>query len=215
MNMRLESTFLLFMCGALLASCTTYRAAKATSWEKANSINECSSPKEIRKVAGGADKVINVPGGGRIAIHDFPVQTSNKAARVPLSIGFAVVTLGFSEFVTTLDNMDCSANSGTLSKCNYGEQRTVVHYAPSGAIACLEAKVLRTGEVMTAKSREASSCPMPYKTALAREVDVSDLPTSSIAGDPEQDAQIATLASSIQADLMAIALEARCSNKSN
>ena len=209
MNMRISRTFLLCLGATVTTSCTTYRAAKATSWEKANSLNECSSPKEIRKVAGGPDKLIDVPGGGRIEIHDFLVSSSSKTTNVPLSAGAALITLGFSEFATSLNNIDCSG------ACNYGEQRTVVHYAPSGAIACLEVKVLRTGEVMTAKSRETSSCPMPYKTALAREVDVSDLPTSSIAGDPEKDAQAASLPPSIQADLLAIAREARCSNYSN
>ena len=215
MNIQIGSIFLLGAIAAITAGCTAVRAAKATSWEKANSLNECSSPKEIRKVAGGPDKLIDIPGGGRIEIHDFLVSTGKKSQSAPAAAGFALVTLGVSEFIAGLNNLDCSGNSSINSKCAYGEQRIVVHYAPSGGVACLEVKVLRTGEVMTAKSRETSSCPMPYKTTLAREVDVSDLPKTSRAGDPDKDAQIATLAASVQADLLATVREARCANYSN
>jgi len=220
MKLRPGLAFLLCAGVITMAGCTTYRAATATTVEKVGSLDGCSSPKTFRKMVGGPDDVLDVPGGGRIDIHKYHITAGGKAGKIATSSFLNLATLGAWEFVAGSTDVASAAagachSGGIGGQCDYAKERVIIHYGPGGKIACVEREVLREGALLIMSDRDGSECPQVYRAALAREMDVSALPQMSIQSSSEANSRFGEMSAAELGSRLESEREVRCQQQRN
>lgn len=167
---------------ALGTGCTAMRATSAQS--EVPDVNVCMSKAAIADALGGADDRIDIPGGGRIDVHDVLIRPpdENLFKSWFISIGsFGIVDLTAGAMDLAYECSNRSAYSGIGAECDYKAIRYYFHYADSDTDfpSCTEAKEIWAGAGRYSIG-DNSLCPSQYKSALAELIDTSNLPSSTL-----------------------------------
>lgn len=200
------------------SGCTTYRSFASKTIDDIGDIDVCVSKRDLAKKLGDADQIIEIPGGGYIEIHEVLLR-NRKTTRGPLTSAFiSIGSLGIVDATAGLADAayECgpsSNSSGIGAKCDYAKMHYIAHYpnAASQQIACIDVKEIRAG-VRLYGSGDQSLCPIEYKEALSKIIDVSDMPASP---QPHSEAPaFASMSVSEQLNLMSARFAQTCGGRS-